>query len=207
MSLREPFEQRDRLAAVALLLCCIAGLLVWYGMLPAYNLATNDYPDEDSVGPDPEAYVGDRVVLEGEVVATDPVVIDAGHPQGSRRFTLTDAGGTLRNTEGSIDVGDRVRAFGTLTDTTTLAVDRSIARAPWEAQYMYLVSFLGGCWVLGRFVRGWRFDRARLAFVPRETPLALQQSDQVDATPAASESDPSPDEPSPMRSESMRGER
>ena len=39
-------------------------------------------------------------------------------------------------------------------DESTLDVDRSLTRELWEVQYMYVISFLGGLWVAGRFVQG-----------------------------------------------------
>ena len=42
---------------------------------------------------------------------------------------------------------------------------------------MYVISFVGGLWVLGRFGRGWRVDRERLAFVPRDEPAGGNRAD------------------------------
>ncbi|WP_265110681.1 hypothetical protein [Halosolutus halophilus] len=203
----EPGGQRGRLVG-ALLAVCLTGFLLWAGTLPASDETLNAYPDEDQVGPAPEAYVGESVVLSGTVVATEPVVIETRYHDVSRQFTLDHAATAVRNTNDPIEVGDRITAFGTLAEPSTLATERAIARAPWEFQYMYLVSFLGGCLALGSFLRHWRFDRARLAFVPRETPLALrgrQGSSRDDTTPTESEPDAPTEEP-PSRPASKRGE-
>lgn len=212
MPLREPVGQRGRLAIMALLIICVTGLLLWYGTLSSANSTMNEYPDEDSVGPTPEAYVDELVVLSGDVVATEPVVLEVRYPDGSRRVTLEGAGSTLQNTDGPIEVGDQVTAFGTLTDPTTLATERMIARALWEVQYMYLVSFLGGCWVLGRFVHGWRFDRTQLAFVPRDSPhtrreRGRQQSGQAATMTVASDQPTPADEPATEGSDTSPGGR
>ncbi|WP_124197252.1 hypothetical protein [Natrarchaeobius chitinivorans] len=45
--------------------------------------------------------------------------------------------------------------------------DRPPTRESWETTYMYYISWVGGIWTTIRFVQGWRFDRERLAFVPR----------------------------------------
>ena len=194
MQPRDALGQRRRLAVAALLLICLAGLLLWYGTLPTATPAQNEYPDEDHVGPTPDAYVGEPVVLSGEVVATKPVVIEATYQQGSRQFTLAQPAAAVTNTERAITTGDRVTAFGTLVEPTTLTTERAIVRAPWEFQYMYLVSFLGGCLALGWFCRQWRFDRTRLAFVPREPAPAddsagPQPASRPETSPTAGESD------------------
>jgi hypothetical protein len=155
-----------RAAALAVLVVALGGMLVWAGTLSP--VATpRDYPGEDSVGPDPDAYVGEHVTLSGTVVGTDPLRIEVPYGTGES-FTAT-----VRGVEQPASVGDHATAFGTLEDDSTLAAERVILRAPWEIRYMYGVSFVAGLWVLGRTLRRWRFDTDRLAFVPREEPLAL----------------------------------
>ena len=149
---------------MALLTVVLAGLLVWAGTLSPAD-SPRGVPDEDEVGPDRDAHVGERVTLSGTVVGTDPLVADVEYGTGeSFRATLVDA-------DRSVSEGDQVSAFGTLESPSTLVVERVIVREPWELWYMYGVSFLGGLWVLVRTLRRWRFDAERLAFVPREHPL------------------------------------
>lgn len=62
MASREPFGQRGRLLVAVVLLVALAGLFVWYGALAA-DQSLSEYPDEDHVGPDPDEYVGQHVVL------------------------------------------------------------------------------------------------------------------------------------------------
>lgn len=151
---------RGRLAAAVLLVGVLVGLFLWAGTItPAAD--DRGFPDDDEVGPTPEAYVGERVSLSGTVVATDPVVVEVEYGvDGTRTVTVTGVGAT-------VDRGDSLRAFGTLTDDSTLSADRTVVREPWELRYMYGVSFLAGLWVLGRTLRRWRVDVDRLAFVPR----------------------------------------
>lgn len=165
----EPVGQRGRVLLALVLVVALAGLLVWYGTLAPYDHSVNEYPDETDVAPEPDAYVGQSVVLEGHVVDTEPVVIEITVDGAASEFTVENANEALRS-GGPLEPGDRVTAFGTLTDASTLEAERSLTREPWELQYMYVVSFLGGLWVAGRFVQGWRFDRGRLAFVPRADP-------------------------------------
>ena len=98
------------------------------------------------------------------MIETDPVGIET-DDETSKRFTTVDADAALLRDTDPLEEGDHVTAFGTLTDESTLEVERSLTREPWQVQYMYAVSFLGGLWVAGRFVQGWRFDRQRLEFV------------------------------------------
>lgn len=156
----EPFGQHVRVAAFLVLAAALGGLLVWGGTV-APDPAANNYPNHDDVGANPAAFVGERVVIGGTVVGTDPVVVRATYGVGG----TVDV--TLANADAEVAEGDHVAAFGTLADETTLDTERLLVRAPWETYYMYTVSFLGGVWVLGRIGRHWGLDRDRLAFVPR----------------------------------------
>ncbi|WP_440769448.1 hypothetical protein [Natronorubrum sp. DTA28] len=167
----EPYGQRGRVLAGLVLLALLFGCLVWAGATTD-DLTESRYPDEVEVTPDRESYVGDRVVLGGFVVDTDPVVI-ATRASGYGRFTLVGADTQLKNDGGPLEEGDRVTAFGTLEDESTLVVERTTTRESSETSYMLLVSALGGLVSAWWFVRHWRFDRGALAFVPRARPLGL----------------------------------
>lgn len=156
----DPAGRYGRAAVFCALLLALAGLLVLGGTVTP-DPSVNHFPDEDDVAPNPDAYVGERVVLGGTVVETEPTVVRVRGDDAAVDFTLRDA-------DASPDPGDSVTAFGTLRGDRTLAVDGMFVREPWEFWYMYAVSFLGGLWVLARLARQWRFDRAEVAFVPRD---------------------------------------
>ncbi|AGB38791.1 hypothetical protein [Natronococcus occultus] len=198
-----------RLLTLGLLVGVLCGLFVWYGTV-TYNPALNDYPTEDDIAPTPESYVGDRVTLGGEVVATEPVVAALDTADGPWRVTLADADAAIvRGDEPA--VGERISAHGTLTDANTLATDRAYTREPWEWPYMYAISLVGAVWVLGRAVTGWRFDPDQRMVVPREHRLALGTvlaSPSVLVSPAGTDATPDGDEPAdPDEAATIGGER
>lgn len=166
MTTQEPFGQTGRLLAAGALLAALFGLMIWSGTVPGSPIE-REVPNEVEVTPDRESYVGDRVVLGGTVVDTDPVVL-ATRASGYGRFTLVDANGGVQNSDEPLESGDRISAYGTLEDEETLAVERATVQQPSETRYMYVVSLLGGLLVAGHFVRHWRIDGRRLAFVPRD---------------------------------------
>ncbi|WP_254531734.1 hypothetical protein [Natrinema gelatinilyticum] len=164
---REPFGQVGRLLAGIVLLAALLGLVYWTGATGVEPLERG-YPDEVDVTQNREAYVGDRVALGGIVVETDPVVI-ATQRSGYGRFTVVGAHETLQHSSVTLETGDRVTAFGTLEDESTLVADRTVTDRLRDTLYMVVVSFVAGCWVLGRLVRRWRLDVDRFALVPRST--------------------------------------
>ena len=168
----EPYGQFGRVLAGIILVALLASSLVLAGTTAGDPLA-DPYPDESDVTPTPEAYVGEQVILGGIVVDIDPVVI-ATRASGHGQFVLVDVDTATGNTDDPLEIDERVNTFGTLEDESTLAVERAITREESESQYMYIVSTLGGLWVVWRFISHWRFDRSVLAFVPRAQPLGTQ---------------------------------
>ncbi|MDG5821491.1 hypothetical protein [Natronococcus sp. A-GB7] len=180
MSSREPFGQGVRLVAIGLVVVALAGLIVWSGASPADPMES-ELPDETEVPADRASYVGEEVVLGGEVVETEPVVI-ATQASGYGQFTVLEADAAVQNTDDPLEVGDQVTASGTLEDEETLAAERATVQEPGDTRYMMLISLLGGFLVVGRVLRDWRFDLERLAFVPRER--ARSRSDSNDDSAA-----------------------
>lgn len=166
MTSREPFGQGVRLLAIVLLLAAIGGLVIWTGASPVEPME-QEPPNDVEVEPDRASYVGESVILGGEVVETDPLVI-ATEASGYGRFTVSEDGDTDRNVDGDLEPGDWVTTYGTLEDEETLAAERITVQNSGETRYMMLVSLVGGLFVVGRVLRDWRFDLGRLAFVPRE---------------------------------------
>lgn len=168
----EPYRHCGRVLTGVVLVGLLIACSIWAGATTG-DLTDSEYPDETDVTPEPSAYVGEQVTLGGYVVGTNPIVI-ATRASGYGQFTLEGANDQLRNTDESLAEGDRVTAFGTLEDDSTLAVERTLTRAPSETRYMFVASALGGLWVVGRFVRHWRIDRTALAFAPRLRSRASQ---------------------------------
>lgn len=150
----------QRVIAVLCCLLALGGLLVAHGAV-GYDPDRNTYPGNEEVGTSYTEYVGDRVVLAGTVVETDPVVLE-GSAGVDDEFQVT-----LLGFKEDVSTGDDVWLAGTVEPEDAVAVESAIVREPWEIQYMYVVSLIGGLWVLGRFLRGWRFDLKQVAFVPR----------------------------------------
>ena len=133
---------------------------MWHGTL-APNAADGRYPGSEAIATDSSTGVGEQVTVWGVVVATAPVVIET-EPRGQPvRFTLTG------ESVAGASVSTKVGVHGTLESPRTIAVERALLQEPWEHRYLYVISFVAGVWVLGRFVHGWRVDRSTLSFRPR----------------------------------------
>lgn len=118
----------------------------------------NNYPGNEEVGNSPRDYVGQSVSLGGTIVTTNPIVV--------KIKTQLNRSRLRSRTSREVSEANEISVFGTLEDESTLAVERATVRELWERYYMYIVSFIGGLWVLGRIGQHWRFDRDRSAFVP-----------------------------------------
>jgi hypothetical protein len=158
-------RRTHRIVVVAGLTLCLVATLGAYGTLEP-SPERGIYPDGPAVADDPGAYVGDRVLVSGPVVAREPTTIRLQSGAGERRRVTVD-------TTHDPAVGDSLTIFGVLR-----AGDRLDARDVFVVDesglaYTYSVSTVAGLWVLGRLVRGWRLDDS-LALVPRERPLRLR---------------------------------
>jgi len=138
---------------------CLAAAVLVVGFGVWFN-GSDAYPDPEAVDANYDAYVGETVHIWGEVTAVD-----------DETFVVTSGPLALR-VEGSLppDIapGDGVQVYGTLTS------DRRVVSASHHAQSseaigrMYLVSVVGIALAAGAFLRRWRVDTHRWAFVPRE---------------------------------------
>ena len=149
-----------RLLAVAFLIGLLVGLSVLHGTLVP-TATDGRYPGPEAIAINEDVPTGNAVTVWGTVVATDPVVIET-EPRGqSVRFTLTG------EPVADVSVGTTVGVHGTLASPNNVAVDRALLQEPWELRYLYIISFVAGLWVLGRFLRGWHLDGSTLSFQPR----------------------------------------
>jgi hypothetical protein len=153
---------RFRAATIAVLLCLLFGVLVATGAMSP-SPAQNFYPDEDHVAAQEGAYVGERVEVTGQVISTEPVVIETYTEEGVLRFTVVDV-------DEPVELENRINVFGTLTADGTIHAETVIVREPWEFQYMFAVSVVAAIWVLLRFARGWHLDRDEWGFTTERTP-------------------------------------
>ncbi|QIO24106.1 hypothetical protein [Haloarcula sp. JP-L23] len=108
----------------------------------------------------PESHIGDRVIVDGTVASTDPIVVRL-RESSVQEMTVT---GIDRR---KLAVGNRVYVTGTLTGPSRIAGDSVMVEKPWEKTAMYVGSFVGGLLALGQVSRHWRFSRRERALVPR----------------------------------------
>jgi hypothetical protein len=152
-----------RALLVCLLLVVLFGTFVAYGSLgPAPD--RNVYPDTRDLADDYDRYVGDRVVVSGEVVSTDPLVVAATDGRGGEvKYRIVQ-------TSKRPAVGEDLRVFGVARDGGVIAARDGFVVDDGGSVYAYGASALAGGWVLGRLVRRWRLD-PEAGLVRRDRPL------------------------------------
>ena len=138
-------------------LCLAAGVLV-VGFGATFN-GTDAYPDAAAIDADHAAHVGETAHLWGEVTAVD----------GETVVSVDDAL-SLRVSDlpPEVAVGDGVQVYGTLGADRRLETAASHVQTPTEQRNMYLLSVVGIGLAAGAFLRRWRVDAERWAFVPWE---------------------------------------
>ena len=136
-----------RLLASATLLAVLFDCFVLAGTVQP-SAEDRHYPSEADIIADGERYVGDRVVVGGTVIESNPLTIEAEPVPGEPVVFI------IENTAKTPGVDDTLTVYGTLRSENRIRAIEPIHREPWEMQYMYFVSFLGGLWVLGRLCNG-----------------------------------------------------
>lgn len=160
-----------RALLVCVLLVVLSGTFVAYGSLgPAPD--RNVYPDNRDLADDYDRYVGDRVVVSGEVVSTDPLVVAAGDGRGG------EVEYRIVRTSKRPAVGEDLRVFGVAGRDGTIVTQDAFVVDEGGSRYAYGASALAGVWVLGRLVRRWRLD-PEAGLVRRETPLGVTDDEQT----------------------------
>lgn len=149
------------------LLGVLAGLCVWYGTLGPDPSAWV-FPRNAQVLGDVASYAGERVVLTGQVVSVDPVVLSLAGADEPVRLRLDGVGRPLTP-------GTEVRVFGVVESPGTLRTLGLVTYRPGGLGYAVVASLLGGLLALGRLFRDWRIDREDWGLEPREAPLSLRR--------------------------------
>jgi len=147
-----------RIVLLGVLVAALFGLAVWYGSTPL-SFEGGRFPSTGSLAGNYDDLVGERVVVTGRVVATDPVVLHAS----SGQWTITLR---IEGLDRHVEPGDRIQVFGVLEpDNTVRSINSVVAGA---RTYAWSVSFVAGVWVLVRGIVHWQYDRESGSFQPEE---------------------------------------
>ncbi|MDJ1430840.1 DNA-binding protein [Halostagnicola sp. A-GB9-2] len=168
-------DRRRRLAVGFILSLALLGLCVHYG-------ATSDeswpHPTGDQLAENQDEYVGERVLLFGDVqtIGDGTITIHVTDDDGDVAAELE-----VRNVEpdNDLDPGGFVQVYGVLETESTTSLDGYmdaeelvvVNQSPDATLYKHVVSAIGGLLAAGFFLRHWRIDYRQLRFEPRdETP-------------------------------------
>lgn len=138
---------------------CVAAAALVVGFGAQFN-GTDAYPDAGAIDADYDAHVGETVHVWGEVTATD-----------GGRVVVTAESLSLRVTDpaaADVEVGDQVQVYGELAPGRRLVTAAYDVQSPDSLHAMYAVSIVGIALAGVAFLRRWRVDLDRRAFVPRE---------------------------------------
>ncbi|MBS3782589.1 MAG: hypothetical protein KGY68_08315 [Candidatus Thermoplasmatota archaeon] len=159
---------KSRTAIVVILLLLLLSLFIWYGSLsPAPDKGR--FPGNDELVEDYERYKGKKVEVGGEVIETDPVMIEVESGDMTIELKIADL-------QERPEKGDRLTVFGTAGGNNTIHSKNALIRSSWRYAYMYGISIVGAVWIGLRLIGQWRFDKENLAFEAREEPLTVLET-------------------------------
>ena len=154
-----------RVVASVLLLFAVGGLCIHYGATYDTNWP---HPTADQLDSDYDEYVGEQILLIGEVHSTAPT-------EETLTVEITDnadevvAQIEVEETTTSVEPGGTVQVYGTLQadETLTQSTVAVVDRGPTDKQYKLGISVLGIVFAVGYFLRYWRLNLRALAFEQR----------------------------------------
>lgn len=124
------------------------------------------YPTEDELHADYDEYVGEQVLLFGDVESidrtADRATIEVEADNGP--FTVT-----VEGIDADVEPGGVVQVYGTVQPGQTVAASNIVVveASRGNRLYKFAVSGVGAVLVLAAFFRYWRIDWAALTFEPR----------------------------------------
>lgn len=154
-----------RLTLLVVLIAGAFGLAVHHGATYDENWP---HPSGDQLEGDVDAYVGEQILLFGEVQTTEPDAITIHVTNDANEVVLElEAYGV----EESVEPGGIVQVYGVLEGDRTMTPEETVVvdSSPTATIYKYVVSALGGVLAVGYFFRHWRINIRELAFEPRNT--------------------------------------
>jgi hypothetical protein len=147
-----------RVVLVVGLVCGQCGLLVWFA---GVGYEGNPYPGGEELADDYGAYLGEDVVVYGQVADTDPLVIEYEDDGRIVEFRVTDV-------ETTVEEGAYIEVYATARSGRVLvAIDavRYPERGHW---YAYGISALAALLTGARLIRDWTVDRRTFGLVRRD---------------------------------------
>lgn len=149
----------SRIFAVIVVLTALAVVPVSFGGSP---YAETPYDTAEDIVAKSDTTVGTEVLLYGQVVGTDPVII---------KIELDDSNHVrfkIYNVKQQVRIGAYLEVYGLLVDDRTVKSKGTVVRGEREHWYTYTVSFFAGLVVLARVVRVWTIDPSTYTLIPRE---------------------------------------
>jgi len=142
----------QRLAVAGLLFVALCGLFVHADVTAAER---EPYPEPHELAADYDSYVGETILLFGDVTATDADGVDI--EAESEGVTIDRR---VDGTSAAVGPGGSVQVYGELRPNRTMAAGSVVVindsgGAEW---YKYVVSAVGAVGFLAAFLRRWRVD-------------------------------------------------
>ncbi|MFO8110070.1 MAG: hypothetical protein R6U17_06075 [Thermoplasmata archaeon] len=151
---------RLRLMVIVISVLILLLLFVWHGSLEP-DPDVNRYPKEKDIIGQPSTYIGEKVVVGGEVVSTNPLIMEIEWGDDTMELLITGVQEEPKE-------GDRLTVFGTLEEEHTVHASEHVVQPFMNYVYMYAVSFVAAAWVAYRMIKQFSWDGDDKMFEPKE---------------------------------------
>jgi hypothetical protein len=152
-------EVVGRVVVILVLLGALFAMAVHYD--GARLDGTEHFLTKDALATNPDAYDGHRVYLWLDAARVTDGAVHTAPLAGAWSLTV--------ETDDAVAAGDVIQVYGRFdAGERRVEAERVVVHDAGNRVRMYVVSALGGVLALGAFVRQWRPNRRRVAFVPRD---------------------------------------
>lgn len=149
-----------RIGIVVVLVTCLCLTTIWYGSLGA-DPRNNVFPGSGNLANDYEAYIGQRVLVTGQVVHADPAVLRvSGGEQDSFNLTIT-------NLSADVSTGSDIQVFGIVRPDDRIEAIKIRRQSESVLWYVWLLSGIGLSWTAWRAIRHWQVNIGAVQFSRR----------------------------------------
>lgn len=151
-------NRTHRIVLLVGLVCIQCTLLVWFA---GVGYEGDTFPGGEELTDDYNTYIGDEVVVYGQVIQTNPLLIEYDHNGEIVEFQVTEVDDTVKE-------GQYLEVYATVQHDYRLTAIDTVAYAERGHWYAYGISVFAVLLTGGRLFKHWKVDQKTFSLKKRD---------------------------------------